>query len=36
MPVPAAKDANVRQALIDRYGGKAAAIGTKSRVRCTG
>jgi hypothetical protein len=26
---PRAKDANVRQALIDRYGGKAAAIGTK-------
>lgn len=24
-----AKDANIRQALIDRYGGKAAAIGTK-------
>lgn len=26
-----AKDANVRQALIDRYGGKADAIGTKKR-----
>jgi hypothetical protein len=27
---PRAKDGNVRQALLDRYGGKVAAIGTKS------
>jgi hypothetical protein len=27
---PRAKDPNVRQALIDRYGGKASAIGTKA------
>ena len=26
---PRAKDANIRQAIIDRFGGKAAAIGTK-------
>lgn len=28
---PRAKDANIRQALIDRYGGKAKAVGTKKQ-----